>query len=214
MKVSHSLDVVKVTFDDARLVADAGLLLTATLAQHLGLKELFEAHVDLGEAPGRANVGHKAMTVLHAVLAGADSIDACDVLRAGATEAVLGHELRAPSTIGTFLPSFSWAHSAQLDRVALEALTRAWASGAGPADTAVTIDVDSSICETYGLKKQGASFTYTSVRGYHPLFATMAATGDVVHTVCAAVAPTPVEARSASWPQPSLGSGPRARPGR
>ena len=70
----------------------------------------------------------------------------------------------------------------QLDKVAGELLGRAWAAGAGPSDGAVTIDVDSSICETYGLAKQGgAKFTYNHVRGYHPLFAVMAGTGDVVH---------------------------------
>jgi len=47
----------------------------------------------------------------------------------------------------------------------------------------VTIDVDSSIVETYGLKKQGgAKFTHTRVRGYHPLVAVVAGTGDVVHS--------------------------------
>lgn len=172
------------SFDDDRLVASAGLIAPATLAQHLGLKELFfETHVDLGDMPGRANVGHKAMTVIHAVLAGADSIDDCGVLRAGATAAVLGHGVSAPSTIGTFLRSFSFGHSRQIDKVAGEVLARAWGAGAGPGDAPVTIDVDSSICETYGLAKQGgAKFTYTHVRGYHPLFATAAATSDVLHT--------------------------------
>ncbi len=63
----------------------------------------------------------------------------------------------------------------------------------GPARRlAVTIDVDSSICETYGLAKQGgAKFTYNHVRGYHPLFAVMAGTGDVVHAACGAATPMP-----------------------
>jgi pimeloyl-ACP methyl ester carboxylesterase len=95
MRSSHSLDAIAVTFDDERLVADAGLIAPATLAQHLGLRELFDDHVDLGEAPGRANVGHKAMTVIHSALAGGDSIDDCDALRAGATQAVLGHGVLA-----------------------------------------------------------------------------------------------------------------------
>ena len=181
--LSHTLDRVEVSFDDDRLVGDAGLIAPATLAQHLGLRELFETRVDLGDAPGRANVGHKAMTVIHAVLADADSIDDTDVLRAGATGAVLGHGVAAPSTIGTFLRSFTWGHSRQIDAVAAEVLARAWSAGAGPGDTSVTIDVDSSIVETYGLAKQGGTrFTYTHVRGYHPLFATMAATSDVIHT--------------------------------
>ncbi len=182
MPSSHSLDAVAVTFDDDRLVANAGLLGPATLGQHLGLLELFEANVDLGDAPGRARVGHKAMTVIHAMLAGADSIDDCDVLRAGATQVVLGHAVLAPSTIGTFLRSFTWGHCRQLDKVAGELVRRAWSAGAGPGHQAVIIDVDSSICETYGLAKQGgAKFTYNHVRGYHPLFAVIAGTGDVVH---------------------------------
>jgi hypothetical protein len=183
MPSSHSLDRIAVSFDDGRLVANAGLIAPATLAQHLGLRELFETFVDLGDAPGRANVGHKAMTVIHSALAGGDSIDDCDALRAGATQAVLGHGVLAPSTIGTFLRSFTWGHCRQVDKVAGEVVRRAWAAGAGPGDAPVTIDVDSSICETYGLAKQGgAKFTYNHVRGYHPLFSVIAGTGDVVHS--------------------------------
>ena len=121
------------------------------------------------------------MTVIHSALAGGDSIDDCDALRAGATEVVLGHAVLAASTLGTFLRSFTWGHARQLDKVAAAVLARAWAAGAGPGDEPVTIDVDSSICETYGLDKQGGTrFTYNHVRGYHPLFAVMAGTADVV----------------------------------
>jgi hypothetical protein len=56
-------------------VVDAGLALPATLAQHLGLRELFEECVDLVDAPGRADVGHKAMTLIDSVLAAGDCID-------------------------------------------------------------------------------------------------------------------------------------------
>ncbi|HET7486333.1 MAG TPA: IS1380 family transposase [Acidimicrobiales bacterium] len=182
MQSSHSLDRLAVTFDDERLVADAGLVLPATLAQHLGLRELFDDHVDLGDAAGHANVGHKAMTLIHSALAGGDSIDDADALRAGSTQAVLGHAVLAPSTLGTFLRSFTWGHARQLDKVAGELLARAWAAGAGPGDAPVTIDVDSSVCETYGLAKQGGTkFTYNHVRGYHPLFAVVAGTADVAH---------------------------------
>ncbi|MBA2535217.1 MAG: IS1380 family transposase [Rubrobacter sp.] len=183
MQSSHSLDRLAVTFDDPHSVADAGLILPATLAQHLGLREVFDDHVDLGDAAGHANVGHKAMTLVHSALAGGDSIDDADALRAGSTAAVLGHAVLAPSTLGTFLRSFTWGHARQLDSVSGELLARAWAAGAGPGEAPVTIDVDSSIHETYGLAKQGGTkFTYTKVRGYHPLFATVAGTGDVVHT--------------------------------
>ncbi len=170
------------TFDDGHLVADAGLILPATTAEHLGLRDLFDDMVDLGDAAGLANVGHKAMTVIHSVLAGGDSIDDCDWLRAGASQAVLGHAVLAPSTIGTFLRSFMWGHARRLDMVSAELVRRAWAAGAGPGAEPVTIDIDSSIHETYGLAKQGgAKFTHTKVRGYHPLYAHIAGTGDVVH---------------------------------
>ena len=170
MRSLHTLDRVEVIFDDEHLVADAGLILPATLAEHLGLCELFDTHIDLGASAGRANVGLKAMTLVHSALAGGDSIDDCDVLRAGATAAVLGHAVRAPSTLGTFLRGFTWGHARQLDKIAGELLGRAWAAGGGPGDAPVTIDVDSTIVETYGLTKQGgAKFTYTKVRGYHPL---------------------------------------------
>ena len=183
MPSSHTLDTIEVIFDDPRLVADAGLIQPATLAQHLGLRALFDRHVDLGAAAGRANVGDKAMTVIHSALAGGDSIDDCDALRAGATRAVLGHTVLAPSTVGTFLRSFSWGHARQLDKVSGELLTRAWAAGGGPGDASVTIDIDSSIHETYGVKKQGGwKFTHSKVRGYHPLYAVVAGTGDVVHS--------------------------------
>jgi hypothetical protein len=183
MRSCHSLDAVEVTFSDEHLVANAGLILPATLSQHLGLLGLFQELVDLGDSPGRANVGHKAMTLIHSALAGGDSIDDADALRAGETEAVLGHSVLAPSTLGTFLRSFTWGHVRQLDVVAGELLSRGWGAGAGPGDEPFTIDVDSSIHETYGLAKQGGThFTYNHVRGYNPLYAVAARTGDVVHS--------------------------------
>src|SRR5437588_11782415 len=172
MSSSHSLDALAVQFDDANLVANAGLLLPATLAQHLGLEELYRSHVHLGDAPGRANVGIKAMTLIHSALAGGDCIDDTDILRAGPTELILGHPLRAPSTVGTFLRSFCWGDVRSLDRVARLALGRAWSAGAGPRGDVLKIDLDSSICETYGLAKEGGSrFCYNHVRGYHPMLA-------------------------------------------
>ena len=183
MRSSHTLDSIEVIFDDPRLVADAGLIQPATLAQHLGLRDLFDTLVDLGDAAGHANVGHKAMTVIHSALASGDSIDDCDALRAGATRAVLGHIVLAPSTIGTLLRSFTWGHARQLDKVSGVLLARASAAGGGPGDHAVTIDIDSAIHETYGHAKQGgAKFTHTNVRGYHPLYAVIAGTGDIAHS--------------------------------
>ncbi len=177
----YNPDQVEVAFDDARLVADAGLLLPATLAVGLGLRELLEEHIDLGDAPGAAHPGDKAMTLIASALAGGSWIDDVDKLRAGSTGQILGHRVAAPSTIGTFLRSFTWGSARQLDHVAAQALARAWANGGGPGPWPYTIDVDSTICEVYGLRKQGAAFGYTKVRGYHPLLAFGAGTGDLLH---------------------------------
>ena len=173
MLPQNNPDRIRVVFDDHRLVANAGLLLPATLAQHLGLRELVGHHLDLGCAPGRANTGDKLLTLVASALAGGDFIDAADALRAGGTVGVLGCVVKAPSTLGTFLRSFRWGHVRQLDRVSRQLLARAWAAGAGPGDSPLTIDLDSTICETYGLDKEGA-------RGYHPLLAIAAGTGDVL----------------------------------
>ena len=174
-------DRIRIVFDDHRLVANAGLLLPATLAQHLGLGELVDHHLNLGSTPGRANTGDKMLTLVASALAGGDCIDDADALRAGGTYSVLGCMVKAPSTLGTFLRSFRWGHVRQLDRVSRELLARAWAAGAGPGDAPFTIDLDSTICETYGLAKEGARHHgYTGKRGYHPLLAVAAGTGDVL----------------------------------
>ena len=146
-----------------------------------GLGELVDRHVDLGGAPGRANVGDKMLTLVASALAGGDCIDDADALRAGGTDRVLGCVIKAPSTLGTFLRSFRWGHVRQLDRVSRQLLAGAWAAGAGPGDGPLTIDLDSTICETYGLAKEGAhDHGYTGQRGYHPLLAVAAGTGDVL----------------------------------
>ena len=75
-------DRIQIAFDDHRLVANAGLILPATLARHLGLPELVDRHLNLGRAPGRANTGDKVMTLVASALAGGDCIDDADVLRA------------------------------------------------------------------------------------------------------------------------------------
>ena len=181
MPPQNNPDRIRILFDDHRLVANAGLLLPATLARHLGLRELVDHHLDLGGAPGRANTGDKMLTLVASALAGGDCIDDADALRAGGTVGVLGCVVKAPSTLGTFLRSFRWGHVRQLDRVSRQLLARAWAAGAGPGDSPLTIDLDSTICETYGLAKEGARHHgYTGARGYHPLLAIAAGTGEVL----------------------------------
>jgi len=181
MPSSHALDRLEVTFDDSHAVANAGLLLPATLTQRLGLEALADELVDLGGRPGGAHPGRKLLTLVHAMVAGADCIDDADLLRSGATAAVLGHRVMAPSTLGTFLRGFTFGHVRQLDRVAEATLTRAWALGAGPGRAPMTIDLDSTVCEVHGHAKQGAAYGYTRVLGYHPLLATRADTGELLH---------------------------------
>src|SRR5271155_3781449 len=176
------VDRLSVEFDDQRAVSDAGVVLVATIAQRLRLEALASELVRLRrDRPGAANAGRKVMALLYAMVLGADSIDDCDVLRAGSTRRLLGGWLPAPSTLGTFLRAFTFGHVRQLARLLAEALTRAWRAGAGPGETRLVVDVDSFIGEVHGYKKQGAGFGYTKRRGYHPLLASRAGTGEVLH---------------------------------
>ena len=182
MQSSHVvLDRVDAAFDDERAVANAGLLLPATLVARLGLEQAADQLINLGERPGAARPGRKILTVVHSLVAGGDCIDDVEMLRAGASASVLGHRVMAASTVGTFLPAFTFGHVRQLDRLAETALTRAWQAGAGPGDGPLTVDADSTICEVYGHHKQGAAYGYTRRLGYHPLLATRADTGEVLH---------------------------------
>ncbi|MGH2832410.1 MAG: IS1380 family transposase, partial [Solirubrobacteraceae bacterium] len=172
---------VVVVFDDERAIANAGVMLPAVLAGRLGIEALVDQTVDLGDGAGAANPGRKVMSLLSAMALGADSIEDCDVLRSGETQAVLGHRVVAPSTLGTFLRAFTFGHVRQLDCVLDQTLARAWAAGAGPGDARLVIDVDSFVGEVHGYAKQGTGFGYTNQRGYHPLLATRADTGEVLH---------------------------------
>jgi hypothetical protein len=176
------LDGVRVCFDDERAVSDAGIALVATLAGRLGIERLAQRLVRLRrDRPGAAGAGRKVMALVYAMALGADSIDDCDLLRAGRTRRLLGGWLPAPSTLGTFLRAFTFGHVRQLDRLLGEALTRAWRAGAGPGDGRLVVDVDSFVGEVHGYAKQGAAFGYTRQRGYHPIVASRADTGEVLH---------------------------------
>jgi hypothetical protein len=173
---------VRVALDDDRVVSDAGIALVATPAGRLGIEGLVRRPVRLRrDRPGASNAGRKVMALIYAMALGADCIDDCDVLRAGRTRRLLGGWLPAPSTLGTFLRAFTFGHVRQLDRVLGEALTRAWAAGAGPGDERLVVDVDSFVGEVHGYRKQGAAFGYTHRRGHHPLLATRADSGEVLH---------------------------------
>jgi hypothetical protein len=182
LSAPRRLDQVDVRFDEPRLISDAGLLLIATLAERLGVQELVNESVWLPyEMPGSALPGRKVMTLIHGMIAGGDSIDDMNVLRAGSTQTVLGHRVMAPSTLGTFLRAFSFGHVRQLDHVLDELTCRAWRAGTGPGDGPLVIDLDSFVGEVYGYGKEGAGYGYTHRFGYHPLLATRSDTGEVLH---------------------------------
>src|ERR1700756_1618738 len=176
------LDGLEVVFDDERVVSDAGVVLVATLAERLGIEDRARRLVRLRrDRPGAANAGRKGMALGFAMVLGADSIDDCQVLRAGRTRRLLGGWVPAPSTLGTFLRAFTFGHVRQLDKLLGDTLARAWQAGAGPGETRLVIDVDSFVGEVCGRLKQGAAYGYTKVLGYHPILATRADTREVLH---------------------------------
>ena len=179
--VSRPLERVAVTFDDETLVADAGLLVPGTLIVRLGLEALIDSTVRLVGRVGGAHPGRKVLTLVASILVGGTHIDHADRLRAGATHKVLPFRVMAPSTLGTFLRAFTFGHVRQLDAVIAETIRRAWSLGAGPGAASVTVDLDSTICQVHGHLKQGAAHGYTRVLGYHPILATRADTGEVLH---------------------------------
>jgi PII-like signaling protein len=177
--VSRGLDRIAVTFDEDNLVANAGLLVVASVARKLRLESLINQLVHIPVGDGGFQPGRKVLTLTHAMVAGASHIDHANVLRAGSTDKVLCHKVMAPSTLGTFLRAFSFGHLRQLDAVMAEALRRAWSHVSLPAR--LVFDLDSTICEVAGKRKSGAAYGYTRVLGYHPILATRSDTGEVVH---------------------------------
>ena len=159
--VLQNIDRYEVVFDDEGLVADAGLLAAGTLMSRLGLEDLVDSVVSLDGRVGGANPGRKVCTLVSAMLVGASHIDHVDRLRAGSTQRVLPHTVMAPSTVGTFLRSFTWGHVRQLEKVLTVVLGRAWRAGAGPGKGPVTVDLDSTICPVSGKTKQGGRFSVT-----------------------------------------------------
>ena len=116
------------------------------------------------------------------MLVGGSHIDHADRLRAGSTDRVLPFRVMAPSTLGTFLRSFTWGHVRQMDKALGETLKRVWSAGGGPDGSPVTVDVDSTICEVSADTKHGASYGYTKQLGYHPLVAVRSETGEILHS--------------------------------
>ncbi len=168
MRVCHEVTAV---FDDPNLVSCAGLAPVLRLAERAGLQRLVAEHVSLGK-PGGVNAHLKVPGLVAGMVAGADSIDDMDLLRHGAmTRLFTG--VRAPSTLGTFLRSFTFGHVRQLDAVASRLLVNL--AGQAPllrgADELAYLDIDDTLRQTYGYAKQGAGRGYTGVKGLNALLA-------------------------------------------
>jgi hypothetical protein len=171
MRVSHSFPAISATFDDPNLVSCAGLAPTMALAQRAGLADLV-AHTLTLKAKGGVNAHLKVPALVAGMVAGADSINDMDLLRHGGMGRLFTG-VGAPSTLGTFLRTFTFGHVRQLDAVASRFLI-ALAKNAPilpGADQGCYLDIDDTIKATHGYAKQGAGFGYTGVKGLNALLA-------------------------------------------
>jgi hypothetical protein len=187
--LSHDLLKTSARFDDPNLVSRAGLIPVMALAERAGLFALVREHVTVA-GPCGANAGFKIGCLVAGMAAGADSIDDMDVLRHGAMPLVFGG-LRAPSTLGSFLRSFTWGSALQLGKVSrlLLAELAGRASLLPGAGQLAFIDVDSTQRRVYGHAKQGAAFGHTKIQGKTVLVRGLNA---LVATVTTPDAPAPV----------------------
>jgi hypothetical protein len=157
VQASHKVSAV---FDDPNLIGSAGLVPVMRLAERAGLHALLSEHLSVANP----NAGVKAAGVIAGMLAGADSIDDLGVLRHGGMRKVFGG-VKAPSTYGTFLRSFTFGHVRQLDRWCRKCV-------AGT-DAMAFIDVDDTIREVHGYAKQGAAYGYSGVKGLNAQIAVL-----------------------------------------
>jgi len=168
MRVCHGFSA---QFDDPNLVSCAGLAPVLQLAERAGLGALVGEHVHLAK-PGGVNAHLKVPGLVAGMVTGADSIDDMGLLRHGAMDALF-RGVRAPSTLGTFLRSFTFGHVRQLDAVASRLLIGL--AGRAPllvgADELAYVDIDDTLRQTYGYAKQGAGRGYTGVKGLNALLA-------------------------------------------
>jgi hypothetical protein len=165
VRLLHGLAKIHATFDDPNLVSRAGLVPVMALAQRAGLSDLVGEHVRISRRCG-VNAQVKVPGIVAGMIGGADSIDDLDLLRHGAMGMLFGG-IRAPSTLGSFLRSFTWGNVLQLEKVSrlmLAELARRAPLLPGK-DAVAFIDIDSQQKRVYGHKKQGAGFGHTKIQG-------------------------------------------------
>jgi hypothetical protein len=184
--LSHTVARTSAAFDDPNLVSHAGLVPVMALAERAGLHELAAEHIRPGGDCG-ANAGLKTACLVAGMTAGADSIDDMGLLRHGAAE-TLFDGVRAPSTLGSFLRSFTWGNVRQTDKAGREFLARL--AGQAPllpgADVLAFVDIDSTQKRVYGHQKQGARFGHAKIQGKSLLLRGLSALAATVSTPLAA----------------------------
>jgi hypothetical protein len=173
MRLSHARRAISARFDDPNLVSCAGLAPVLALGARCGLATLLTERLRIA-ARGGANATAKILALIAGMIAGADSINDMDLLRHGGMTRLFS-DLRAPSTLGTFLRVFTFGHVRQLDAVAAELLVRlAAATPILPGlSTVAFVDIDDTVRQTYGYAKQGAGRGYSGVKGLNALIATL-----------------------------------------
>jgi hypothetical protein len=173
MRLSHEPSRVLAVFDEPNLVSCAGLVPVVALAARVGLADLVAGTLTLA-GPGGVNAAVKVPALVAGMVAGADSIQDMDLLRHGGMGRLFAG-VRAPSTLGTFLRSFTFGHVRQLDAVAAR-VTAALAT-ATPllpgADRVAYVDIDDTVKATHGYAKQGAGYGYNRVKGLNVLLGTV-----------------------------------------
>ena len=177
MQSSHAATAVDVAFDDPNLIADAGLVPVVALAEQVGLPELVAEHVSILDAANGAgaNPVAKVMSLVAGMVAGADSIADVDRLRHAGNDLVF-EQVRAPSTVGTFLRAFTHGHVQQLNRVLREFLVALCqrVNLLPGADQVVFVDLDSTHRHVYGYQKEGAAVgRHKGRKTLHPLVASV-----------------------------------------
>jgi Transposase DDE domain group 1 len=173
MRLSHARRAVSVRFDDPNLVSCAGLAPVLALAARCGLATMLTQRLRIA-ARGGANATAKILALIAGMIAGADSIDDMDLLRHGGMSRLFT-DVRAPSTLGTFLRAFTFGHVRQLDAVAAQLLARLAAATPILTDisTVAFVDIDDTVRQTFGYAKQGAGRGYSGVKGLNALLATV-----------------------------------------
>ena len=170
MQASHAPSAMSAGFDDPNLVSCAGLVPVMALADSCGLVGLVDDRLSVPSPNARL----KVPALVAGMVAGADSIDDMDLLRHGGMGRLFDG-VRAPSTLGTFLRTFTFGHVRQLDSVAADLLVGlAERTPLLPgADQVAFVDIDDTIRATYGYAKQGAGYGYSKVKGLNALIATI-----------------------------------------